>query len=397
MTVLKNARILDPHEATVGEGSVLVEGEHIRAVEAKARASGDQVIDLEGAYLLPGLITCHTHLSIVFPFHETDEQESPAITALRCLKRGLDALRAGITTVRTVGELHRADIALREMIRQGWAAGPRIFSAGRSISVTGGHGSGFGALVADGADGFRRAAREELAAGANHLKIFITGGIAHQKEGFEEPQMTVEEMEAVVSVARSRDTYVCAHAGGPEPIRRAVKAGVRSFEHGYRLDRETCREMRQAGCYLVPTLGVTRSPGWMAAHRFEPWTIEKATRAGPDHLESIRLAVKEGVRIVNGTDLPPGDLDENVNVTVREMAFLAEAGLSPLESIRATTTTAAELLGIEDEVGRIAPGFAADLIAVRENPLKDLHALESVFFVMKAGRVIRSASSPQGS
>lgn len=388
MTILRHARAVDVRTGTIREAAVRVEGGRIAALDPRGSADAGGV-DLEGAYLLPGLITCHTHLSIVFPFHETDQHESPAITALRCQRRGIDALRAGITTVRTVGELHRADIALRTMIRKGWAEGPRVVSGGRSISTTAGHGSGFGAILADGADEFRKAARQELAAGADHLKIFITGGIAHRGESFSEPQTSVEEMEAAVAVARSKNTYVCAHAGGSEPIVKAVNAGVRCFEHGYQVDRQAARAIRDAGGYLVPTLSVTRSATWMQEHRFEPWTIEKALAAGPDHLESIRIAVAEGVKIVNGTDVPPGDTSDGVSVAVREMEYMADAGLSPLESVRATTLRAAELLGLASEIGAVEPGYQADLIAVRENPLEDIRALRGIFFVMQAGRVIR--------
>ena len=389
MTTLSNARILDVREGTVREGAVVIEGGHIHSTDTGSRRGGG-TFDLQGAYLLPGLINCHTHLSAVFPFHETDENESPAITALRCQKRASDALRAGITTVRTVGEIHRADLSLRQMIHEGWADGPRILSGGKSISVTGGHGSGFGSLIADGPEAFRQAGREELSAGADHIKIFITGGIAQRKETFTEPQMSVEEMEAVVSVARSGGTYVCAHAGGASQIIKAAAAGVRCFEHGYQLDREACRAIRGAAGYLVPTLSVTRSPGWMKASGFEDWTIEKATRAGALHLESIRNAVREGVQIINGTDLPPGDTNEGVNASVREMSFMVEAGLSPLEAIRASSVRPAELMGIDKEVGLIEPGYCADLIAVRQDPLKDICALEQIFFVMRAGRIVRS-------
>jgi len=386
VTTLLNCSAIDVREGRVREGAVSIEEGLISAFE---RGGGGETIDLEGAFLLPGLITCHTHLSIVFPFHETDENESPAITALRCQKRATDALRAGITTVRTVGEMHRADISLRQMIQKGWAVGPRILSAGKSISVTGGHGCGFGAILADGPEAFLRAARQELLAGANHIKIYITGGIAQREEGFAEPQMTVEEMQAVVSAARSKDTYVCAHAGGSSQIIKAAEAGVRCFEHCYQLDREAARIIKEVGGYVVPTLGVTRSPEWMKANGFAPWTTDKALAAAPEHLESIRTAVKEGVTIVNGTDMPPGDLADGVNATVREMGFMAEAGLSPLDAIRASSIRPAEMMSVDKQVGAIEPSLAADLIAVRENPLKDLGALKDIFFVMQAGRVVR--------
>jgi imidazolonepropionase-like amidohydrolase len=288
-----------------------------------------------------------------------------------------------------VGELHRADIALRTMIQKGWADGPRILSAGRSISTTGGHGSGFGAMVADGADAFRRAARTELTAGANHIKIFITGGIAHAGESLSEPQTSMEEMRAAVEVARSKGTYVCAHAGGAEPIRRAIDAGVRCFEHGYQLDRAAARAIRDAGAYLVPTLGVTRSRGWMKAHGFEPWTIEKATAAGGEHLDSARMAVQEGVTLVNGTDIPPGDTDDGISIVVREIEHLVEAGLSPLGSVQATTIRAAELLGLAGSIGAVDTGYQADLIAVRQNPLEDIGAMRDIVLVMQAGRAVR--------
>lgn len=386
MITLRNCRMVDIRNGTYREGSVTVQEDRIEEMEPSSSAA--ESCDLEGAYLLPGLISCHTHLSIVFPFSQTDENESPAVTALRCYRRGMDALQNGITTVRTVAELHRADIALREMIRKKWVQGPRIFSAGRSISVTGGHGSGFGSLRADSPDEFRRCAREEIRAGANHIKIFISGGIAHQKEAFDEPQMTLEEMQAVVEAARSKGTYVCAHSSGALPIQRALEAGVRCFEHGYHLDRDTARKMKEAGAFLVPTLSVTRSENWMREHGFAEWTIEKALSAGSIHRESIRAAIAEGVRLVNGTDIPPGDTDDGVTIAVKEMEHLVEAGLSPLQALQASTLTAAELLE-EDGLGRIEPDCYADFVAVRNDPLADISAMRSIFFVMQAGKIIR--------
>ncbi len=390
MKTLKNCRVVDVRDGSLRECDVVLAGDTIERLEADAGQQPDSV-DLEGAYLLPGLINCHTHLSIVFPFCESNEHESPAVTALRCYRRGKDAIEAGITTVRTVSDLHRADIALRTMQRAGWVDGPLIFSAGRGISVTGGHGAGYGAMAADGADEFLKRAREDLEAGADHLKIFITGGIAHEAEGFDDAQMTRAEMEAVVAAARSADTYVVAHAGSSRPISQALEAGVTCFEHGYLLDRRTAWDMHEAGAYLVPTLCVTRSEAWMRDNRFEEWTIRKSLDAGSDHMQSIRTAVEQGLNLLVGTDIPPGDTDRGVNVTVREMEHLVAAGLSPQQAIRAATLSAAELLGAAGSIGTVEPGRRADLVAVRRNPLEDIQALRDVVFVMQAGRVIRTA------
>jgi imidazolonepropionase-like amidohydrolase len=388
MTILEHVRIVDVREGVIREGHVAVEGGRIQSLGAR-RGTGSDSIELDGAFLLPGLVSCHTHFSIVFPFSETDPNETPAVTAFRAQKRAVETLRAGITTVRTVGEKHRIDITMRAMAKKGWATAPRILAAGRSISTTGGHGSGFGSIEADGADEFRKAARQELAAGADHIKIFITGGIAHRGESFVEPQTSVAEMEAAVAVANSKNTYVTAHAGGSEPIQKAIKAGLRCFEHGYQIDRATARALHGAGAYLVPTLGVTRSPDWMKANRFEQWTIDKALAAGTDHLDSIRFAIAAGVKLVNGTDIPPGDTDGGVTVAVREMEHMVAAGLSPLEALRATTLRAAELLRLDREIGAVEPGYAADLVAVRSNPLDDVAAMRAIHFVMQDGRVIR--------
>ncbi len=388
--LLENCNVVDVANSTIDDNvNVAVTNGKIQAISKRESFEGDRV-DLKGNYILPGLFNMHNNLSLVFPFKDTDPNESPAITVLRCYRRAHDALIAGVTTLRTVGEQNRADIYLRKMIDKGWIEGPRLFAGGKGLSAVGGHGSGFGQHELSGAEEFRKAAREELGLGANHLKIFITGGIAKKEEAFEEPQMTVEEMEAVTSVARSKGTYVCAHSGGSRPIIAAAEAGVKCFEHGYVLSREAARKIRETGGYLDPTLSVTRSPEWMREHHFEEWTIEKAVSARDSHLQSIKNAVAEGVKILNGTDMPAGDLNRGVNVTAREIEFLTEAGLSPAEALRAATTSAAELCGVPDQLGQVKEGYLADLIAIPSNPLSDVRALGKIQFVVKNGGIIRN-------
>ena len=385
---LENVRVVDVREGRIEEGPVLVEEGCIARVGGSPGGRED-VIDLGGLYLLPGLINCHAHLAMVFPFQEWDEHEAPARSALRAYRRGWDALRAGITTIRTVSEIHRVDIALRAMIEEGVVEGPRIFSGGCGISVTGGHGAGFGVLVADGEDAFRHQARAELAAGADHLKIFLTGGIAHQAERFSDPQMTREEVAAVVGVARSRGTYVTAHAGGGRALREALDVGLTCCEHGYLLDDEDISAMVARDCVLVPTLAVTRSADWMEKHRVPRWMIEKSLEAAEAHMESVRRAAAAGVRLIVGTDLPPGDSDRGVNVTVREIEYLVEAGLTHLEALRGATIYAAQLMSAEDRIGVVEQGREADLIAVGSNPLEDVRALRDIRCVIQGGRIVR--------
>ena len=235
--------------------------------------SESEVIDLEGRYLFPGLISCHTHLSVVFPFSLTDPLEDPAVTAFRAAQRAREALMSGITTIRCVHEQNQVDLALRNAARAGWFQGPRIFGAGRALATPNGHGKGSACSYAEDYEGFYQAAIGELNDGADHLKIFITGGMAHAGEKPENPEMTDDEIRGVVQAATEHDTYVVAHAGGSEAIQQALRLGVRSFEHGYVMDQETVDLMAAKNVFYSPTLCVTRSESWMRSRGFEEASI----------------------------------------------------------------------------------------------------------------------------
>ena len=355
-----------------------------------------QVTDVAGRWLLPGLISCHTHLSVVFPFSDTDEAESPALTAYRSAARATAALQAGITTIRCVHEQNRADLLLREAAVRGWISAPRILGAGRAVSVRGGHGAGSGCAYASGEDEFHAAALAELGAGADHVKIFINGGLASAGERVERPEMTDGEIRGAVRAAGHHDTYVVAHSGESAAIRQALAQGVRCFEHAYRLDDDTAALLARRGAYVTPTLCVTRSQSWMRANGFAEHTIANAANAADEHLASIKRAIRAGVTLLNGTDYPPGDLVDGVPVAVHELLLMAGAGLSPLQALRSVSVNGAALLGIGAHVGQVRPGYAADLIAVGANPLADITALRDISLVVQAGRVIRDSRAAAG-
>jgi imidazolonepropionase-like amidohydrolase len=383
---------------------VEVAGGRIARISPDPPPPGAYQIGLGGRYLLPGLISVHTHLSVVYPFSATDETESPGITALRALARAQDALLAGVTTIRCVHEQNRADLLIRTAAEQGWVTAPRILGAGRALSTTGGHGHGMACSYADGHDGFLRAARAELAAGADHVKVFITGGIARQGESFGGAEMTIDEMRAVVRAASERGSYVVAHAGAASAIRQALDAGVRSFEHAYQLEEATVAEMARRQVFLTPTLCVTRCPGWMAEHNFTPWQIDRAMEVGPAHLASIRSAVRDGlgeagrpgIIFVAGTDYPPGEPIDDTVVAVREMEFLTDAGLSSRHALRAGTIDAARLIRMDGELGAAEEGYLADLIVTDADPAADISALRTIPLVLQGGRVIRNDLPPSG-
>lgn len=350
--------------------------------------AGSSAESLGGVYVLPGLISTHTHLQGIWPNHLRDENEPASKTALRAAWRARQTLSAGITSVRCLHEQSAVDVALRDEIRAGRTVGPRIFASGRALTPTGGHGQGFGCRTADGGDGFLRAAREELAGGADQIKVYASGGLAHAGESLDEPQMTVEEMKGAVIAAEQHGTYVVAHAAGSASIRSGIEAGIRSFEHAYRLDHETAALMAESGVFLTPTLVATNVYEWMRTLGFAESSIERSRAAAGQHMEAIRRAIAAGVTIVMGTDFSPGSNDRGVPLAVREMEFLATAGLSPLGAVQAATRNAALLLR-SPELGRIAVGHPADLIAVQGNPIDDISAMEQITMVMKGGDVVR--------
>jgi imidazolonepropionase-like amidohydrolase len=401
---LTNCQLVDVETGSVHpSAAVEIQDDRITSVRTAAADRPDPAADsydLGGRFLLPGIISCHTHLSVVFPFDATDEQESPGLSTMRAAARARDALLAGITTIRCVHEQNRADLLLRQSAREGWVQVPRIFGAGQAISTTGGHGWGMGCSYADGPEQFLAAARAELAAGADHIKVFITGGLAHAGEVMTGMQITAEEVGGAVRAATEKGTYVVAHAANSAAIGEALRAGVRSFEHAYELDDETARAIAAQGAFLTPTLCVTRMPEWMRTHAFTPDQIERALAAGPQHLDSIKRAVDAGVTLINGTDYPPGEPGDDTVVAVRELELTAEAGLDPAAALRTVTVNAARLLQAERELGQVRVGYLADLIAVDDDPTRSVSAIRGVSFVLAAGSVVRddraSAAVPAG-
>lgn len=393
--LIVNARIVDvlsgeinTHDAVriADDGKISELGKSTTLI----RRSDETVIDLDGRYLFPGLISCHTHLSVVFPFSLTDPNEDPAVTAFRAAARAHEALHSGITTLRSVHEQNQVDLALRNAAKAGWFQGPRIFGAGRALSTPEGHGQGAACSYAKDFDGFYKAAIGELDAGADHLKIFITGGLARAGERPEDPEMTDDEIRGVVKAAEERNTYVVAHAGESVAIQQALRLGVRSFEHGYIMDQDTVDAMAAKNVFYSPTLCVTRSESWMRAKGFEEASIQNCLAVSDRHLASAKLAIKAGIKMTNGTDYPPGDRVDGVPAALHELFLMHEAGLSTIKSLQSITSVAADLINQSDSLGQIKPRFYGDFIAMRGNPLEDPHNLSELDLVMQNGHLIEN-------
>ncbi len=361
----------------------------IAQISLDAPSSSELTYDLGGRTLMPGIISAHTHLSVVFPFSDTDPDESPAITAFRAAQRAGDALRAGITTIRCVHEQNQVDLLLKRAIKKGWIHSPRIFGAGRAISTPHGHGAGSACSYAQGGDGFYRAALEELEAGADHVKIFINGGLARAGESPEDAEMTDAEIAGTVKAAHEHGTYVVAHSGDSTAIMQALNHGVRSFEHIYRLNEATANALASAGAFVTPTLCVTRSESWMRKNSFEEASIQNALNASEQHLVSVKRAISANIPLINGTDFPPGDMVDDIPAAIHELYLMKDAGLSALQALHSISINPARLMSAEGSIGQIAPGLAADFIAVAENPMKDLDTLRNISLVVQSGRIVR--------
>lgn len=298
-------------------------------------------------------------------------------------------LHAGVTTARLVGEGRYADFALRKGIEAGAVDGPRIFTAGHALCCTGGHGWEADALEADGADGFRQLTRAQIRAGADLIKVCISGGIAGQYEAIDTPQLLDDEMAAVIRVAHDWGRKVTAHAGPADTVRRAVELGLDCVEHGYELTDEVTRLMAERGVWYVPTIVVSRCEQFFRDSGVPGWLMERALGAGPRHWESLQHAIRNGVPIALGSDMPPhADYDET-SATVRELEFMVDAGMPVADALKAATIRPAEWLEADDKLGSITAGKHADLLVLRDDPTRSVSALRTLHVVMKGGVVYR--------
>lgn len=367
-----------------------------------AAGEGDRVIDLSDRTLLPGLMDMHVHLTSELSPRSYQERVvlEESDYAIRATVYAEKTLMAGFTTVRNPGDDGKVTVALRRAIDQGFVPGPRIFTAGKSLATTGGHADPSNGLrsdlrgnpgplegVVNGIESAKEAVRHRYKEGADFIKITATGGVLSVAKSGQNPQFTEEELAAIVSTANDYGFHVAAHAHGAEGMKRAVRAGVKTIEHGTLMDEETMRLMIEHGTYLVPTIlaGVTVAEKAEIDGYFPELVRPKAAEIGPKIQETFGRAYRAGVKIAFGTDCGVSPHGENG----REFALMVEAGMPAMEALRSATLTTAELLGIADDLGSVEPGKIADLVAVGGNPLEEISVMEEVVFVMKEGVVYR--------
>lgn len=405
-TLIHAGRLIDGvSDRALPERTVIVDGQTIVGIEPGFRAPGpeDRVIDLRDATLLPGLMDMHVH--ITSEYSRTSEldrfKKEPTDVAIEGVMYAERTLLAGFTTVRDLGDSFRAAIALRNAIDSGKVPGPRIFAAGKSIATTGGHAdptNGWGQHlnpergpsdgVANGPEQVAQAVRQRYKDGSDLIKITATGGVLSIAKSGLNPQFTEEEIRAIVATARDYGFHVAAHAHGAEGMKRAVRAGVHTIEHGTFMDDETIALMKKHGTYYVPTISAGRWVGDKAQDPtfFPPIVRPKAAAVGPQIQSTFAKAYAAGVKILFGTDTGVSAHGDNA----AELVYMVEAGMPPMAALKSATSATATFLGIADRLGSIEPGKLADLVAVPGDPLADIAVMREVSFVMKDGVVYKA-------
>jgi imidazolonepropionase-like amidohydrolase len=402
---VKSAHLVAPQSGTVlAHQLVIIEGDRVKAVGPAADLlptlpAGTKIIDLGDATVLPGLIDCHTHVtSQPENFYEDFFRKSPIDEAVIAHLYAARTLAAGFTTIRNVGADNYIDFSVRNAIDAGKIPGPRMLASGPALSATGGHGDlnrmsptvhidGING-IADGVDAVRKKVRENIKYGADLIKILATAGVLSEEESVGGPQYTFEEMKAAVDEAALWGRKVAAHAHGAEGIKMAIRAGVASIEHASFIDDEGIRLAIEHGTWLVPDI---YNDDYILAEYgrlgYPENILAKERLVGRTQRENFTKALKAGAKIAYGTD--SGVYPHGWNG--KQFRHMVQWGMTPMQAIQSATTSAADLLGWKTKVGRLAPGFYADLIAVTGDPLADITILEKPVFVMKGGAIVKDA------
>lgn len=384
--------------------TVVVEGKKIVRVDKgyTTPAADEKAIDLKNKTVMPGLTDLHVHLE-----SETSKDQylkrmsySPADIAFEAQKHALTTLMAGFTAVRDLGGTG-VNISLRNAINKGTVVGPRIFTSGKTIATTGGHGDPtngwrsdiqfpdkFDDGVVDSPDEARRAVRQRYKDGVDCIKITATGGVLSIAKSGKAPQFQDDELTAIVKTAKDYGFHVAAHAHGAEGMKRAIRAGITTIEHGTFMDDETIELFKKFGTYYVPTIiaGKTVADSAKIPGYYHPLVVPKAIETGKQIQATFAKAYKAGVKIAFGTDA--GVFIHGRNA--REFEYMTEVGMPPMQALKAATIVAAEVLGMKEQMGSIEAGKFADLVATGENPLQNIKTLQKMLFVMKDGTVYKN-------
>ncbi len=393
--ILSNARIVDGTGQVLSHRFVVIEGgsiADIRPMSDFPDTSDGEVVDVSGRTVMPGMIDCHVHLSIDGDADPIGQVvgDTAAMSVLRMARNAERTVAAGVTTVRDLGAKDHIDMSFRRALDEGLATNaPRLILSGRPITMTGGHCWQFG-RQADGVDDARRAAREQIRAGADCVKLMATGGILTQGNEIGAAQLEEAEMRAAIEEADKAGKLTAVHAHGASGIKNGIRAGVQSVEHAYFLDDEGIDLMLKCDVWLVPTAAavdlVVRNG---IESGIPPDVVDKAEAAIESQRATCGQALRSGVRIAMGTDAgtPWNRHGENA----QELVALVSLGMSPMDAIRATTIRGAELLGLSDRLGTVEIGKTADLVLVDGDPLQDISVLsvpECIAMVIQDGEIV---------
>jgi imidazolonepropionase-like amidohydrolase len=400
LTAIKCGTLIDVKASkAIGNAVIVVEGNRIKSVGKLLELPPDaEVIDLSKATVLPGLFDLHCHF---LDNSEGGTKGSAADNALSGVRNAEKVLLSGFTTIRDPGGggPNYAGCSVRDAVNRGWFAGPRMFIGGRFLSIKGGHGdnnlippereSGYENIV-NGVDEMRKAVRRDAKYGCDWIKLYATGGFFSAGDDPGQQHFSDEEMKVACEEATRLGKLVAAHAHGAQGIKAAIKAGVRTIEHGTFIDDEGIELMKKHGTFLVPTMrtieilaedpGTTASTGRMKAYRLSKKYFNAM-------IENIKKAVQRGVKTAFGSDM----VTMPMGVSAQEFRLHILAGQTPMGAIRSATIISAEALNMQNDVGSIEGGKFADIIAVEGNPLSDVTLLDKVAFVMKDGKVYKNS------